>query len=59
MTVSVVLNGSRSATRVSDVTRARIVEAAQRLRYRPNAAARGLTRSRMNAIGMVAVIDSR
>jgi len=57
MTVSVVLNGSRSATRVSVATRARIQEVADRLRYRPNAVARGLSRSRMDTLGVVAIID--
>jgi LacI family transcriptional regulator len=57
MTVSVVLNGARSATRVSDATRTRIMEAAARLRYRPNAAARGLQRRRMDTLGLVAVVD--
>jgi len=42
MTVSVVLHGNRSTSRVSDATRERILEAATRLRYRPNAVARGL-----------------
>jgi LacI family transcriptional regulator len=57
MTVSVVLNGARSATRVSDATRTRIQEAATRLRYRPNAVARGLSRRRMDTIGVVSIID--
>jgi LacI family transcriptional regulator len=57
MTVSVVLNGARSATRVSEATRARILEAAAQLKYRPNAAARGLQRRRMDTIGVVAVVD--
>lgn len=57
MTVSVVLNGARSSTRVSEATRARIVEAAARLRYRPNAVARGLSRRRMDTLGVVATID--
>lgn len=57
MTVSVVLNGARSATRVSDATRARILAAAELLRYTPNAAARGLQRRRMDTLGVVAVID--
>ncbi len=57
MTVSVVLNGARSATRVSDATRVRIQEAALRLKYRPNAVARGLSRRRMDTIGVVASID--
>jgi LacI family transcriptional regulator len=53
ITASVVLNGSRSATRVSEATRARIVEVATRLNYRPNGVARGLTRRRMDAVGVV------
>ena len=57
MTVSVVLNGARSATRVSDATRVRIEEAAKRLHYRPNAVGRGLSRRRMDTLGVVAVID--
>lgn len=56
MTVSVVLNGARSATRVSEATRLRIQEAAARLHYRPNAVARGLSRRRMDAIGIVSSI---
>lgn len=57
MTVSVVLNGSRSATRVSEATRLRIQEVASRLRYRPNAVARGLSRRRMDTIGVALTID--
>jgi LacI family transcriptional regulator len=57
MTVSVVLNGSRSGTRVSDATRVRVQEAADRLRYRPNGVARGLSRRCMDTIGVVTVID--
>ncbi|MEO7719957.1 MAG: LacI family DNA-binding transcriptional regulator, partial [Capsulimonas sp.] len=57
MTVSVVLNGARSGTRVSDATRIRIEEAAKRLHYRPNAIGRGLSRRRMDTIGVVATID--
>ncbi|HEX5323653.1 MAG TPA: LacI family DNA-binding transcriptional regulator [Capsulimonadaceae bacterium] len=57
MTVSVVLNGARSSTRVSDATRARILDVAKRLRYRPNAVARGLSRRRMDTIGVVATTD--
>lgn len=57
MTASVVLNGARSSTRVSEATRARVVEAAARLRYRPNAVARGLSRRRMDTLGLIAIID--
>lgn len=56
MTVSVVLNGARSATRVSEATRLRIQEAAARLHYRPNGVARGLSRRRMDTIGIVSSI---
>lgn len=58
MTVSVVVNGSRSATRVSDATRERILDAARRLSYRPNAAARGLVQRRMETIGVVGQIET-
>lgn len=59
MTVSVVLNGGRSGTRVSEATRVRIQEAALRLGYRPNAVARGLSRRRMDTLGVAAVIDGQ
>jgi hypothetical protein len=39
-TASVVLNGSRSNTRVSEATRQRILASAARLNYYPNAMAR-------------------
>lgn len=52
-TVSVVLNGSRSNTRVSQATRERILETAARLKYHPNAMARGLVRRRTHAIGVL------
>jgi len=54
-TVSCVLNSSRSGTRVSQGTRTRIMEIAQRLGYRRNAAAWGLHRNRMDIIGVVTV----
>ncbi len=57
MTVSAVLNGARSGTRVSAATRVRIEEAAARLAYRPNAAARGLSKRRMDTLGVAAAID--
>ncbi|MBC8101756.1 MAG: LacI family DNA-binding transcriptional regulator, partial [Cytophagales bacterium] len=44
MAVSVVLNGARSNTRVSDATRRRITEIAASLNYSPNALAQGLKR---------------
>jgi LacI family transcriptional regulator len=57
MMASVVLNHARSSTRVSETTRARILEAAARLGYRRNAAALGLSRRIMNTIGVTAVVD--
>ena len=50
-TVSFVLNNGPRP--VSVATRARIVEAMERMNYHPNAAARGLARSRMNNIGVL------
>jgi len=58
MTVSVVVNGAKSSTRVSDATRTRILDAAARLQYRPNAVARGLLRGRMGMIGVVGIVHS-
>jgi len=52
-TVSVVLNGARSNTRVSEATRVRIREAADSLQYHPNAIARGLARRRTNTVGVL------
>jgi LacI family transcriptional regulator len=57
MAASVALNGARSSTRVSEQTRARILSAAAELGYRPNAVARGLSRRRMDTVGVVAVVD--
>jgi DNA-binding LacI/PurR family transcriptional regulator len=51
-TVSTVLNGSRSNTRVSEATRRRIRQAVEELNYYPNAAARGLRRARLDTIGV-------
>jgi DNA-binding LacI/PurR family transcriptional regulator len=50
-TASVVVNGSRSNTRVSAATRARILQAAAELRYSPNSIARSLRRRRTDIIG--------
>ena len=49
--VSVVLNGAKVSTRVSDATRQRILDAAGRLQYRPNASAQSLALGRTNTIG--------
>ena len=53
MAVSVVLNGARSNTRVSEATRGRILSVAAGLNYTPNAMARGLKRQRTNTIGVL------
>ncbi|MBW8892604.1 MAG: LacI family DNA-binding transcriptional regulator [Burkholderiales bacterium] len=53
---SCALNGAKGSTRVSVETRERVLAAAERLRYRPNATARALTYQRTNAIGFVANI---
>ncbi len=53
MAVSVVLNGARSNTRVSDATRQRILQVAAGLNYTPNAMARGLKRQRTNTLGVL------
>lgn len=50
-TVSQVLHNGRRPVHAE--TRARVLAAARALDYRPNAVARGLTRKRMNTIGLV------
>jgi DNA-binding LacI/PurR family transcriptional regulator len=50
-TVSLVLNGGNSTSRVSEATRRRIEAAASKLEYRPNAIARSLARRRTDIIG--------
>lgn len=52
-TVSVVLNGARSNTRVSDATRQRILDSARSLRYQPNASARNLARRCTSTLGVL------
>jgi LacI family transcriptional regulator/LacI family purine nucleotide synthesis repressor len=51
-TASVVLNGAKSNTRVSQKTRDRIVQAAQQLGYRPNSLARALRQRSTNILGL-------
>lgn len=51
-TVSVVLNGSKSNTRVSEATRVRILEAATALGYQPNGLARALQSRKTNILGL-------
>ncbi|MBK9991743.1 MAG: LacI family DNA-binding transcriptional regulator [Verrucomicrobia bacterium] len=59
MAASAVLNGARTSSRISPETRERIEEAALRLQYRPNAAARALANRRMDTIGVATVFESR
>ncbi|MCC6177159.1 MAG: LacI family DNA-binding transcriptional regulator [Chloroflexi bacterium] len=49
-TVSHVLNGRAKAVRISDPTRQRVLDAAQRLGYTPNHAARSLRRQRTGIV---------
>lgn len=61
-TVSVVLNGARSGTRVSEATRQTILATAERLGYRPNGLARSLQNGRSNRLGVYsgsAPLDAR
>jgi len=52
-TVSVVLNGHHRAVGIREATRQAVVEASQRLGYRPNHAARSLRRQRSNVISLL------
>jgi LacI family transcriptional regulator len=56
MAVSAVLNGARTSSRIGEGTRERIVAAAARLRYRPNAAARALANRRMKTLGVAGIV---
>jgi LacI family transcriptional regulator len=58
MAASAVLNSARTSSRISEETRERILKAAAKLHYRPNAAARALANRRMHTIGVAAVIDT-
>ena len=49
-TVSMVLNGKRN---ISETTRQRVLELAEKHHYVPNLAARGLVKSQTNAIGII------
>jgi len=57
MAASAVLNGARTSARISPAKRKLILEAAAKLAYRPNAAARALANRRMNTLGVAAVIE--
>ena len=54
LTVSLVLNNSPSARSIPDDTRTRVMEAAERLNYRPNYFARSLRQSRSMSVGVLA-----
>jgi LacI family transcriptional regulator len=53
-TVSLVLNDSPSASSIPQATRDRVIEAAERLDYRPNYFARSLRQSRSMSVGVLA-----
>jgi LacI family transcriptional regulator len=53
-TVSLVLNNSPSAKSIPPETRNRVIEAAERLNYRPNYFARSLRQSRSMSVGVLA-----
>jgi DNA-binding LacI/PurR family transcriptional regulator len=53
-TVSAIFNGKSEYVRVSDATRARVLEIAQQMGYHPNMLARSLRRRRTNIIGIYA-----
>jgi LacI family transcriptional regulator len=53
-TVSLVLNNSPSAKSIPQSTRDRVIEAAERLNYRPNYFARSLRQSRSMSVGVLA-----
>lgn len=57
MAASAVLNGARTSSRIAPETRERILKAAAKLQYRPNAAARALANRRMHTIGLAGVIE--
>jgi LacI family transcriptional regulator len=52
-TVSIVLNGTRGGTRVSEETRRRVLGVAEALGYQPNRAAQQLKTRRSNVVGLL------
>lgn len=56
MAASAVLNGARTTARISQETRDRVLDAAERLRYRPDETARALASRRTNTIGIAATL---
>lgn len=59
MAASAALNGNQGSARVSIETRERVMAAAKKLCYRPNATARALTYRRTDAIGFVTTLMGR
>jgi LacI family transcriptional regulator len=59
MAASAVLNRAQTSSRIAPATRERILLAAARLHYRPNAAARALANRRMHTLGVATVFSSR
>lgn len=57
MAASATLNQARTSSRISAETKERIRQAAAKLKYRPNIAARALATRRMQTIGVAAVVD--
>src|SRR6204780_5637992 len=53
-TISLVLNNSPSAKSIPQETRRRVLEAAEKLNYRPNYFARSLRQSRSMSVGVLA-----
>ncbi len=52
-TASTALNGSQSTVVLSEATRLRVLEAARKLHYRPNAAARAMAGRRFRTLGIL------
>jgi LacI family transcriptional regulator len=59
MAASAVLNNAQTSSRIAAATRERIRQAAAKLHYRPNAAARALANRRMHTLGVATVFSSR
>ncbi len=57
-TVSTILSGARSNTRVSESLRRRVLKAAEELGYRPNSAARAIRSGQFGAIGVLQATES-
>jgi LacI family transcriptional regulator len=57
-TVSTILSGCKSNTRVSDKLRKKVMQAAAELGYRPNTAAQAIKRGTFDAIGIISSSES-